>query len=149
VDATAAAVSALLKGRVLKVETDESALDALIRKLQFRNDLLDWAERHDPGTRGNGLGVFKKPGEAASGGYLPAGRPTLVGELGPELFIPSSSGTVMTSLSTSHAMQGGAGGGVTIQSLTVELPNVTNGDQLVDELQRYIRRNGPLPLAVA
>ena len=55
----------------------------------------------------------------------------------------------MTSLSTSHAMSNGAGGGVTIQALHVELPNVTNGDQLVDELQRYVRRNGPLPLAVA
>jgi hypothetical protein len=149
VDATAATVSALLKGRVLRVETDQAGLDAFIRALANAQAVIDWMYRNDPGTRGNGLGVFKKSGEAASGGYLPAGRPTLVGELGPELFIPSSSGTVMTSLSTSHALSGGGGAGVTIQNLTVALPNVTNGDELVDELQRYIRRNGPLPLAVA
>jgi len=149
VDATAATVSALLKGRVLKVETDQAGLDAFIRALANAQAVIDWMYRNDPGSKRNGLGVFKTPEGAASGGYLPAGRPTLVGELGPELFIPSSSGTVMTSLSTSHALSGGAGAGVTIQNLTVELPNVTNGDQLVDELQRYIRRNGPLPLAVA
>ena len=149
VDATAAAVSALLKGRVLKVETDQAGLDAFIRALANAQSVIDWMYEHDPGTKGNGLGVFKEPKTSASGGYLPAGRPTLVGELGPELFIPSSSGTVMTSLSTSHALSGGGGAGVTIQNLTVALPNVTNGDQLVDELQRYIRRNGPLPLAVA
>jgi hypothetical protein len=84
----------------------------------------------------------------ASGGFLPAGRMSLVGEHGPELFVPSSSGTVVNALSTEHAMKTG-GGGVVIQNLHVALPNVTNGDQLVDELQRYIRRNGPLPLAVA
>lgn len=148
VDTAAATVSALLKSRVLKVETDQAGLDAFIRALANAQSVIDWMYEHDPGTKGNGLGVFKAP-VAASGGYLPAGRPTLVGELGPELFIPSSSGTVMTSLSTSHALSGGGGAGVTIQNLTVALPNVTNGDQLVDELQRYIRRNGPLPLAVA
>jgi hypothetical protein len=149
VDATAATVSALLKDRVLKVETDQAGLDTFIRALANAQSVVEWLYKHDPGTRGNGLGVFRLPGTSASGGYLPAGRPTLVGELGPEMFIPSSSGTVMTSLSTSHALSGGGGAGVTIQNLTVALPNVTNGDQLVDELQRYIRRNGPLPLAVA
>jgi len=148
VDVTAAAVAALLKGRVLKVETDDSELEKSNRLLANRRADLEWMLAHDPGTKGNGLGIFL-PKTAASGGYLPAGRPTLVGEMGPELFVPSSSGTVMTSLSTSHAMEGGAGGGVNIQHLSVALPNVTNGDQLVDELQRYIRRNGPLPLAVA
>lgn len=145
---TARIVSELLKGRVLKVETDDAELEKSNRLLAQRRADIEWMLINEPGTKENPHPLFNPTG-AASGGYLPAGRPTLVGELGPELFIPSSSGTVMTSLSTSHAMSNGAGGGVTIQHLSVALPNVTNGDQLVDELQRYIRRNGPLPLAVA
>jgi hypothetical protein len=144
VDTTAAAVAALLKGRTLKVNTDESALDSAMRKL---HELMGTHERVV--TSVITFTPTGKPPGSASGGYLPAGRPTLVGEMGPELFVPSSSGTVMTSLSTSHAIGNYAGGGVNIQHLSVALPNVTNGDQLVDELQRYIRRNGPLPLAVA
>ena len=147
---TARIVSELLKGRVLKVETDDAELEKSNRLLAQRRADIEWMLIHDPGTKGNGLGIFlpEKGPRSASGGFIPQGRPTLVGELGPELFIPSSSGTVMTSLSTANALSGG-GSGVTIQHLSVALPNVTNGDQLVDELQRYIRRNGPLPLAVA
>jgi hypothetical protein len=144
-------VAQMLKDNPINPQVQQAQLDAFIAAVKKAGD--EWRETRDfilrnpIGTKGSGLGVFTPT--SASGGYLPAGRPTLVGELGPELFIPSSSGTVMTSLSTSHAMEGGAGGGVNIAHLSVALPNVTNGDQLVDELQRYIRRNGPLPLAVA
>ena len=138
----------------IDVQTKDEELKATIERFKTLRALMiltgrggegssEFLRTHERDASGNW--VLK----SASGGYLPAGRPTLVGELGPELFIPSSSGTVMTSLSTAHAMEGGAGGGVNIAHLSVALPNVTNGDQLVDELQRYIRRNGPLPLAVA
>lgn len=46
----------------------------------------------------------------ASGGPIEAGRPYVVGEEGPELIIPSQSGTVMTAAQT-KAMQSGASGG--------------------------------------
>jgi hypothetical protein len=138
----------------IDVRTKDEELKATIERFKTLRALMILT-----GNGGEGSSEFLRTHErnaagewvpkSASGGYLPAGRPTLVGELGPELFIPSSSGSVMTSLSTSHAMSNGAGGGVNIQHLSVALPNVTNGDQLVDELQRYIRRNGPLPLAVA
>jgi hypothetical protein len=138
----------------IDVRTKDEELKATIERFKTLRALMiltgnggegssEFLRTHERDANGNW--VLK----SASGGYLPQGRPTLVGELGPELFIPSSSGTVMTSLSTSHAMSNGAGGGVNIAHLSVALPNVTNGDQLVDELQRYIRRNGPLPLAVA
>jgi hypothetical protein len=146
----AALVSAMLRDNPINPVVQQAQIDAFIANLgeikaEYRRT---WELIHGNPLTGDrpGVGVWRQT--SASGGYLPAGRPTLVGELGPELFIPSSSGTVMTSLSTSHALSGG-GAGVTIQNLTVALPNVTNGDQLVDELQRYIRRNGPLPLAVA
>lgn len=46
----------------------------------------------------------------ASGGPIAAGVPYMVGEQGPELIIPSQSGTVMTAAQT-KAMQSGASGG--------------------------------------
>lgn len=138
----------------INVRTSDEELKATIERFRVLRALMTLTGRGGEGSSDflrtherNAAGEWVP--KSASGGYLPAGRPTLVGELGPELFVPSSSGTVMTSLSTAHALEGGAGGGVNIAHLTVELPNVTNGDQLVDELQRYIRRNGPLPLAVA
>jgi hypothetical protein len=111
-------------------------------------EFYSYIEKHPLGSPGKGLGFVLPQTQNASGGSLPAGRMSLVGEHGPELFVPSSAGSVINALSTEHAMSGG-GGGVVVQNLNVTLPNVTNGDQLVDELQRYIRRNGPLPLAVA
>jgi hypothetical protein len=150
VDETAKIVAELLKTRVLRAETDETNLNAFLAKLaeikRKHIEVQNWIFTHDLGSKGNGLGILLPP--AASGGYVPGGGARLVGEHGPELFVPSSAGSVINALSTEHAMSGG-GGGVVVQNLNVTLPNVTNGDQLVDELQRYIRRNGPLPLAVA
>jgi hypothetical protein len=144
-------VAEMLKQNPINPTVQQAQVDAFLAKLaetraEYRRT---WELIHGNPLEGEGRGrgVFVNP-TSASGGFIPQGRPTLVGELGPELFIPSSSGTVMTSLSTANAL-GGGGAGVTIQHLSVALPNVTNGDQLVDELQRYIRRNGPLPLAVA
>jgi len=44
----------------------------------------------------------------ASGGTAQRGQPTIVGERGPELFVPSSSGTMMNGMNTKNAMGGGA-----------------------------------------
>jgi tape measure domain-containing protein len=54
-------------------------------------------------------------GSFAEGGRPPIGRPSLVGELGPELFVPSSSGTIIPADATAAAMaryqrQGGGSG---------------------------------------
>lgn len=143
-----------IQNNPLEVKTKDEELQATIERFRTLRTLMilthqggegssDFLRTHHRDENGDWVP------NSASGGFIPQGRMTLVGEHGPELFIPSSSGTVMTSLSTAHAMSGGGGDGVTIQELHVSLPNVTNGDQLVDELQRYVRRNGPLPLAVA
>jgi hypothetical protein len=47
-------------------------------------------------------------GGKAGGGRMQAGVPTLVGERGPELFIPSSSGSVLNNMNTKNALGGGA-----------------------------------------
>jgi hypothetical protein len=63
-----------------------------------------------------GLDFFNKktPPTAAIGGPMQRGRTTLVGERGPELFIPSSSGSIVPN------NQIGGGGGVTVnQTLNI------------------------------
>ena len=52
------------------------------------------------------------PGQAG-GGTAQQGRPTLVGERGPELFVPNSAGSIRTNADTKKTMSGGGGVNVT------------------------------------
>tara|TARA_R110002096_G_scaffold110730_1_gene241769 strand:- start:987 stop:3392 length:2406 start_codon:yes stop_codon:yes gene_type:complete len=56
-------------------------------------------------------------GKLAGGGTMQANRPHLVGERGPELFVPSGAGTLMNNMNTKNAM--GGGGMVINQSINV------------------------------
>ena len=82
------------------------------------------------------------PGKAL-GGPVSSGRPYIVGEVGPELFVPSSSGSIKPN---------SALGGSTI-NLTVNAgmgaDGAAVGEQIVSALRQYQRRNGALPLTVA
>ena len=55
-----------------------------------------------------GLGF---PTGAAGGGTLQANRPMLVGERGPEIFVPNTGGTLLNNMNSKNAM---SGGGVTV-----------------------------------
>lgn len=55
----------------------------------------------------------------AGGGTLQKGQPTIVGERGPELIVPNSSGTVLNNHETSRAL-GGGGATVVNQTINVE-----------------------------
>ena len=70
----------------------------------------------------------------ANGGPVMGGGTYLVGERGPELFTPSSSGNI----TPNHAMGGG-------NTVTI---NVNGGDpmQVVKALQTYVRTIGPVPV---
>ena len=57
-------------------------------------------------------GVTTLPGQA-SGGTVQQGQPTLVGERGPELFVPSSAGVVKNNSDTKQAVGGGGGVAIT------------------------------------
>jgi hypothetical protein len=72
----------------------------------------------------------------ANGGPVAGGSTYLVGERGPELFTPSSSG----SITPNNALGG--------NTITV---NVNGGDPnaVVAALRTYMFRNGPLPITVA
>jgi hypothetical protein len=70
----------------------------------------------------------------ANGGPVMSGGSYIVGERGPELFTPSSSGNI----TPNNAMGGGA-------NITV---NVNGGDpnSIVRALQQYVRQSGPVPV---
>jgi hypothetical protein len=80
----------------------------------------------------------------AAGGPVNAGSPYLVGERGPELFVPTGYGKIIDNMATMSMLSGGtlvAGGGVNV---TINLPPGVNGDDVVDAIRRYERRNGPI-----
>ncbi len=62
---------------------------------------------------------------SASGGTVQRNAPTLVGERGPELFVPGSSGVIRNNADTSSMMRGGGGGVNITQNLNFAL-GVTN-----------------------
>ena len=64
------------------------------------------------------------PGQAG-GGTVQQGSPTLVGERGPELFVPSSAGSIKNNADTKQ-MVGGGGGGVSITQNLNFAVGVTN-----------------------
>lgn len=68
----------------------------------------------------------------ASGGPVSAYKPYVIGERGPELFVPGASGTIIPN----HALGGGGGGTQTINL-------VVDGRVLASTLVRNERRNGP------
>jgi hypothetical protein len=74
-------------------------------------------------------------GTRANGGPVMGGGTYLVGERGPELFTPLSSGSI-----TPNNALGGGGANITV--------NVNGGDpnSIVRVLQQYVRQSGPVPL---
>jgi hypothetical protein len=77
------------------------------------------------------------PGRAA-GGPVTAGQAYLVGEQGPEPFIPSSSGTILP-YSKAKGLLDGSGHHTHIHIENLTLPNVVNANQLVADLQQKAR----------
>ena len=123
-------------------EMDNISSKAIIFKFKTEGPAaaLEYAAYLARGAEYGGLSEFDKltlagiSGSRASGGPVMGGSSYLVGERGPELFTPSSSGNITPN---------GAMGGNTI---TV---NVNGGDpnQVVAALQRWVRDNGSVPLA--
>jgi hypothetical protein len=86
-------------------------------------------------TGSNNSIVRPARGARASGGPVAGGSTYLVGEKGPELFTPTSSGNI-----TPNGGFGGGGNTITV--------NVNGGDpnSIVRALQQYVRQNGTLSL---
>jgi hypothetical protein len=99
------------------------------------------------GEYGQGLGFKKR----ATGGPVNSGTPYIVGEQGPELFVPSSYGRIMDAFSTNKALLSNAGGGVMGSGGSNVTINVTVsptadkaaiGQTLVEAISAYERRSG-------
>ena len=90
------------------------------------------------------------PGRAM-GGPVTADQAYVVGERGPEVFVPDVAGTIVPNHAVMSPARGGIGGGSI--NLTVNAGMGTDGAevgrQIVDALRQYQRRNGPVPISVA
>jgi len=122
-------------------EMDNISSKAIIFKFKTEGPAaaLEYARYLARGAEYGGLSEYDAltlagiSGARAAGGPVMGGSSYLVGERGPELFTPSSSGNITAN---------GAMGGNTI---TV---NVNGGDpnSIVRALQQYVRQSGPVPL---
>jgi hypothetical protein len=98
---------------------------------------------YSPGSRDySSLGVPPR----AVGGPVNANSPYLVGERGPELFVPTGYGRIIDNMATMSTLTGGTpvgvGGGTV--NVTINMAPGANGDDVVDAIRRYERRNGPI-----
>ena len=78
------------------------------------------------------------PGLASGGKVAGGGMPYIVGEKGPELFTPRSSGTITPNGAT-------VGGGSTNVTINVQ---GADPNAVVQALQRYVRTSGPVPVNI-
>jgi len=86
-----------------------------------------------PGWGGGGVSDWSNVVERAAGGPLFAGQPSIVGELGPEIFIPNTNGTIIPNNQL--------GGNVTMYN-TFTVPNEATARAVAKELARELNRQG-------
>lgn len=95
---------------------------------------------YSPGSRD-----YSSLEERANGGPVNAGTPYLVGERGPELFIPTGYGNIMDNMATMATLTRGTPiGGAGTVNVTINMAPGANGEDVVDAIRRYERRNGPI-----
>ncbi len=81
-----------------------------------------------------------KPQRRATGGLVDAWRPYIVGEQGPELFVPGVSGTIVpNSLTKSMLADNSYGRGDKVINMRVETSNLTL-NQIIREVERLLAR---------
>lgn len=113
-----------------KLDEAEARLNALAR---FREATIGVRTLIGGRMDDGGVTDFLFGGFRAGGGPVSGGTPYVVGERGPELFVPGMSGSIVPN----HAL---GGGGITL-NVTVTNP-VASGEQLANELAAYTRRYG-------
>ncbi len=89
---------------------------------------------------------------SAAGGPLNRGELSLVGEEGPEFFVPNTGGTILPAENTARLMLGAGGGGGGGAQITVNVhgtATAADGQAVVDALRRWQQRNGPVPVKVS
>lgn len=129
-------------------------LSEVLRNLA--QDLLRMAFREAvTAPLGTGLGSFFKNLFRAEGGPVGAGNPYIVGERGPELFVPRSSGSIVSNDNLSGATMGGGGINITYNIASgvsrAELAPIleTERKRLKAEIPDMVRRGGAYRAAFA
>jgi len=123
-------------------------IDSIIGKLGGLIDLAGRAARAVTGalSSGGGGGLWNNIPGRAHGGPVAAGRAYVVGERGPELFVPNMAGRIEASSRLAPASSGTGGGNVYIE-LTVQ-GNLIHERELEDVVARaaqaWSTRNGPM-----
>lgn len=112
--------------------TIDSIANGIVRVTKFVNDLISAMKKAINLAKELGGGALDwvadlLPGRA-NGGPVAGGKPYMVGERGPEMFVPNNSGTIIPN----HALSG-AGGGVNI---TV-YGDIT-GEELIDKVRQAL-----------
>jgi TP901 family phage tail tape measure protein len=102
--------------------------------------------------------IYEKFGHRAMGGPVSGREAYIVGERGPEVFVPGSSGNIIPNhkMPSAPVMSGSGGSSVgghsTNVNITVNAGMGTDGAavgrDIVSALRQYERRNGPLPIKV-
>jgi len=113
-------------------------LNSVPRSISTNFQLAIQQARITAGTQ-SGMGSGRVPQERAQGGIVNATRPYIVGEEGPELFIPGQSGMILPNTALIDAMAqkvtapGGAGGATVVVNVQ---GSVTTERDLVEAIRR-------------
>ena len=104
-------VDAFLRGKMASLDFKDILRELIIQiqKTIIQTLILDQVNDFVSGTVKD---IFKI-GKKAGGGTVQQGQPTLVGERGPELFVPNSSGAIKNNADTKQMVGGGGGINVT------------------------------------
>ena len=92
-------------------------------------------------TRNLGDATGRLPG-TQHGGEVAGGVPRMVGEAGPEVFIPATSGRIIP-----NGGHNGSGGTINLV-VQADRSQALDGWKIIEALQQVERRNGPLPISV-
>ena len=130
----------------IKLETEQ----AMAKFRQFLADLGIPEGQVGLGDILSYSGNYVEPQKRAGGGPVGAGSAYLVGEQGPELFVPSGYGRIMDAFSTSKALlsntggsMGGGGSNVTINvNVSPTADKAAIGQTIVEAISSYERRSG-------
>jgi len=135
---------AMVRGKLSTLDFKSILLEMVIalQKMIFKVMVLDEIQRKiEERMKKGGLsvgGIFKSVvgavtggsdvdigGSHASGGTIQTNKPSLVGERGPELFVPNTAGTIKNNSDTKQ-MVGGGGGGINVTQNLNFAVGVTN-----------------------
>ena len=152
----------LAAGKLTQAQIDQLFLPKTLPPL----DLSGWLATLNAQTQGAWLAqkalydtnpfIYKNPGlrparytmdyimGRAVGGPVAGGTPYMVGERGPELFVPRNSGSIIPN----NKLGGSGTYNITVNASPLSSP-ADVGAAVVDALAAYNRRNGPLPVRVA